>query len=151
MFRHLSKLTRFLQPANFAQSSFVIQNNLRNFSLLSSNIINRDVTSTKNMLQTPLLQPASLTLTPERGFKQMGKLKKRCKDCFFVMRHERLYVLCKTHPRHKQMQMKKKEKNTWILTDATQSPQRAWWTNSVWIQWNSFCEIKKKQQFSLIK
>lgn len=126
MFKHLSKLARFLQPANFTQSSSIIQNNLRSFSLLSSSFINRDVTSANSHLPTPLLQPSSLTITSERGFKQMGKLKRRCKDCFFVMRHERLYVLCKTHPRHKQMQMKKKEKNTWILTDATQSPQRAW-------------------------
>ncbi|XP_062550628.1 uncharacterized protein LOC134215457 [Armigeres subalbatus] len=60
------------------------------------------------------------------GFKVKGHLKRRCKDCFFVVRHQRLYVLCKTHPRHKQMSMKKHERNTWILTDATQSPKRAW-------------------------
>lgn len=122
MFRHLSKLTRFLQPASIA----VLQNNLRNFSAIS-NIINRSLAPiSDSQLTRPLLQPSSLALNFDRGFKQMGRLKRRCKDCYFVMRQERLYVICKTHPRHKQMQMKKKEKNTWILTDATQSPIRAW-------------------------
>ncbi|XP_050075856.1 uncharacterized protein LOC126563268 [Anopheles maculipalpis] len=60
------------------------------------------------------------------GFKVKGRLKRRCKDCYFVMRQERLYVICKTHPRHKQMSMKKHDRNTWILTDATQGKVRAW-------------------------
>uniref|UniRef100_A0A182P6C0 Ribosomal protein n=1 Tax=Anopheles epiroticus TaxID=199890 RepID=A0A182P6C0_9DIPT len=60
------------------------------------------------------------------GFKVKGRLKRRCKDCYFVMRQERLYVICKTHPRHKQMSMKKHDHNTWILTDATQGKVRAW-------------------------
>ncbi|XP_053665587.1 uncharacterized protein LOC128714732 [Anopheles marshallii] len=75
-----------------------------------------------NLLQTrlvPLLNFAS-------GFKVKGRLKRRCKDCYFVMRQERLYVICKTHPRHKQMSMKKHDRNTWILTDATQGKIRAW-------------------------
>uniref|UniRef100_A0A1L8E122 Ribosomal protein n=1 Tax=Nyssomyia neivai TaxID=330878 RepID=A0A1L8E122_9DIPT len=60
------------------------------------------------------------------GFKVKGKLKRRCKDCYFVWRQQRLYVICKTHPRHKQMAMKKKEHNTWILTNASQSKVREW-------------------------
>lgn len=126
MFRHLSKLSRFLQPASFAQSN-IFQSNLRNFSLLTSNILQRCVfPSISNQLTTSFLQPTSVTVNSERGMKQMGKLKRRCKDCYFVVRQERLYVMCKTHGRHKQMAMKKKPKNTWILTDATQSKQRAW-------------------------
>uniref|UniRef100_A0A182NWS0 Ribosomal protein n=1 Tax=Anopheles dirus TaxID=7168 RepID=A0A182NWS0_9DIPT len=77
--------------------------------------------------QTSLLQsPAVPLLSLVSGFKVKGRLKRRCKDCYFVMRQERLYVICKTHPRHKQMSMKKHERNTWILTDATQSKVRAW-------------------------
>ncbi|KXJ73834.1 hypothetical protein RP20_CCG014896 [Aedes albopictus] len=76
-----------------------------------------------NQLLTPALGPM---VNPACGFKVKGHLKRRCKDCFFVVRHQRLYVICKTHPRHKQMSMKKREKNTWILTDATQGPVRAW-------------------------
>jgi large subunit ribosomal protein L36 len=63
-------------------------------------------------------------LTQTCGFKVKGRLRRRCKDCYFVMKDERLLVLCKTHPRHKQMAMQKKPKNTWILTHATQSKVR---------------------------
>ncbi|EAA11645.5 AGAP005927-PA [Anopheles gambiae str. PEST] len=80
-----------------------------------------------------LVNPGQLLLTPlppllnlVSGFKVKGRLKRRCKDCYFVMRQERLYVICKTHPRHKQMSMKKHDHNTWILTDATQGKARAW-------------------------
>ncbi|EAT38520.1 AAEL009613-PA [Aedes aegypti] len=76
-----------------------------------------------NQLLVPTVSPM---LNPACGFKVKGHLKRRCKDCFFVVRHQRLYVICKTHPRHKQMSMKKRERNTWILTDATQGPARAW-------------------------
>ncbi|XP_006012634.1 large ribosomal subunit protein bL36m [Latimeria chalumnae] len=38
------------------------------------------------------------------GLKTKSALKRRCKDCFFVRRRGRLYVYCKTHPRHKQRQ-----------------------------------------------
>nr|CAD7456867.1 unnamed protein product [Timema tahoe] len=82
------------------------------------------LTQTKNItlvsLFKPLLNSFVPMFIPVCGFKVKGKLKRRCKDCYFVMRQERLYVICKTHPRHKQMAMKKKEKNTWILTHATQ-------------------------------
>ncbi|XP_055610505.1 39S ribosomal protein L36, mitochondrial [Uranotaenia lowii] len=89
--------------------------------------------SNQLQLQTPtngaraLLRPlTNPMLSLACGFKVKGRLKRRCKDCYFVMRKERLYVICKTHPRHKQMSMKKHDRNTWILTDATQSPVRAW-------------------------
>uniref|UniRef100_A0A672IFB1 Ribosomal protein n=1 Tax=Salarias fasciatus TaxID=181472 RepID=A0A672IFB1_SALFA len=36
--------------------------------------------------------------------KTKSALKRRCKDCFFVRRRGRLFVFCKTHPRHKQRQ-----------------------------------------------
>jgi large subunit ribosomal protein L36 len=133
MWRQLKSLTRILQPAIFAQQKSInsINNSLRSFSVFSSNMIERNVTavpaaSNCSLLTTSLLQPSSVALNFDRGMKQMGRLKRRCKDCYFVMRQERLYVMCKTHGRHKQMQMKKKPKNTWILTDATQSKLRAW-------------------------
>lgn len=71
-------------------------------------------------------QPAPTLVVQSCGMKQKGKLTLRCDDCYFVMRKGRLYVMCKTKPRHKQMAMQKKEKNTWILTHATQSPNRPW-------------------------
>nr|CAD7195253.1 unnamed protein product [Timema douglasi] len=91
------------------------------------------LTQTKNLTSVSLFKPLLNSFVPMFipvcGFKVKGKLKRRCKDCYFVMRQERLYVICKTHPRHKQMAMKKKEKNTWILTHATQGPIRAWYSN----------------------
>lgn len=75
---------------------------------------------------TNLLNPLNVTLVPTCGFKIQGKLKRRCKDCYFVRREERLYVICKTHPRHKQMQVAKPEKMTWILSHATQGKFRSW-------------------------
>lgn len=75
---------------------------------------------------TNFLQPIKSILVPSSGFKVVGIVKKRCKDCYLVRREERLYVHCKSHPRHKQMSLAKKPKNTWILTHATQSKVRPW-------------------------
>lgn len=118
---------------------------LRNSRVLALGVLNNQLcnvrknfstlTSTKNYEQsfgifnwwnTSLLQPSMMTIAAQRGMKQVGNCKRRCKDCYYVVRQERLFVMCKTHPRHKQMSMKKRQKNTWILTDATQSIQRAW-------------------------
>lgn len=78
-----------------------------------------------------LLKSTTPMVSQSAGFKVKGRLKRRCKDCYFVMRQERMYVICKTHPRHKQMAIKKDEDKTWILTDATQGKKRAWWLNDV--------------------
>ena len=53
-----------------------------------------------------LLTPQIPILSQTCGFKVKGKLKRRCKDCYFVVRERRKYVICETHPRHKQMSMK---------------------------------------------
>lgn len=58
------------------------------------------------------------------GFKFKRVLKRRCKDCYYVVRENRLHVICKTHPRHKQLAITKPEKSTWILTHAMQSKVR---------------------------
>ncbi|XP_010212626.1 PREDICTED: 39S ribosomal protein L36, mitochondrial, partial [Tinamus guttatus] len=42
---------------------------------------------------------------PLAGLKTKTTLKKRCKDCFIVRRRGRLYVCCKTNPRHKQRKL----------------------------------------------
>ncbi|CAH2244392.1 jg25341 [Pararge aegeria aegeria] len=60
------------------------------------------------------------------GFKVKGRVKRRCKSCYFVNRQERLYVICPERPRHKQMAKKPKPLNTWILTHASQSKVRPW-------------------------
>ena len=71
-------------------------------------------------------QPTTPSLVQVCGMKQKVVLKRRCKDCNFVMRRGRLHVLCKAKPRHNQMMTQKKEKSTWILTHATQSIRRPW-------------------------
>uniref|UniRef100_G1K8R7 Ribosomal protein n=1 Tax=Anolis carolinensis TaxID=28377 RepID=G1K8R7_ANOCA len=74
----------------------------------------------RSKLVSPLLcaiKPQSMDLTPVftgcpalnfqpvAGMKTKGVLKRRCKDCFFVRRRGRMYVYCKTHPRHKQRKL----------------------------------------------
>ncbi|XP_013114269.1 large ribosomal subunit protein bL36m [Stomoxys calcitrans] len=71
-----------------------------------------------------LLTPISTVLHQVAGFKVKGRLKRRCKDCYFVIRQQRHYVICPTHRRHKQMSMKKRDYKSWILTHATQSRVR---------------------------
>lgn len=132
-------LTRMLghsivQNLNLAKSSTLPAtfSNIRNFSLLTSRTttaltsprigvpaVRTEGHSLLQAVPTPLLQLAN-------GFKVKGRLKRRCKDCYIVVRQERHYVMCKSHGRHKQMSMQKSEKNSWILTDATQSKVRAW-------------------------
>lgn len=60
------------------------------------------------------------------GMKTKGRLQLRCKDCYYLCKDERWYVMCKTHPRHKQVQIKKREYKTWIITWASQSKRRGW-------------------------
>lgn len=43
-------------------------------------------------------------IQPSAGMKTKSSLRRRCKDCFFVTRRGRLFVFCKTNPRHKQRQ-----------------------------------------------
>ncbi|XP_042292650.1 39S ribosomal protein L36, mitochondrial isoform X1 [Thunnus maccoyii] len=43
-------------------------------------------------------------IQPSAGMKTKSALKRRCKDCFFVRRRGRMFVYCKTNPRHKQRQ-----------------------------------------------
>lgn len=80
--------------------------------------------SCNGMLCNPCSLPTPSTVQPSCGFKMKRVLKRRCKDCYFVVREDRLHIICKTHPRHKQMAIKSKEKDTWILTHAMQSPVR---------------------------
>lgn len=72
------------------------------------------------------LQPILPICNPVYGLKTKGRLQLRCKDCYFVCRQERWYVMCKTHPRHKQVKVKKRDYKSWILTWASQSPIRGW-------------------------
>lgn len=74
-----------------------------------------------NFLQ-PMLQQQSLV--PAAGFHHVGKPKKRCASCYFVVKDETLMVLCDAKPRHKQIQRKPPPKMNWIMTSATQGGAR---------------------------
>lgn len=120
MFGVLTKIGRVLPSLTCRTRLLPILNNVQ--QALSYSILSATQSQPKNAL----LKTVPPLLSQVCGLKMKGRLRRRCKDCYFVWRQERLYVMCKTHPRHKQMSMKKREYNTWILTTATQGPIRGW-------------------------
>lgn len=76
-----------------------------------------------SVIRTPV---NGLSLIPSRGFKVFGKVRKRCKDCYIVTRDQRVYNLCKTHQKHKQMSIRHTDKRYYILTGVQQKKQREW-------------------------
>uniref|UniRef100_A0A8C4VHX5 Ribosomal protein n=1 Tax=Gopherus evgoodei TaxID=1825980 RepID=A0A8C4VHX5_9SAUR len=59
----------------------------------------------RGLVGQPLLANSQLPVGQTvMGMKTKGVIKRRCKDCFIVRRRGRLFVYCKTHPRHKQRQ-----------------------------------------------
>lgn len=111
---------------SFIRSIFNVGRNItsqiltkRAFHLLQKPTLN--VSSMENALK-----PVRVSIVPSCGLKVRGMLHRRCKDCYFVRREEIWYVMCKTHPRHKQVQMKAHERKSWILSHATQGKIRPW-------------------------
>lgn len=60
------------------------------------------------------------------GMKARMSVRRRCRDCYLVVRGAVLYNMCPTHPRHKQMKKHPKLGHIWILSHATQSKIRPW-------------------------
>lgn len=79
-----------------------------------------------NTLMPSFLSPQLPILSQVSGFKVKLKLKRRCKDCYIVVRNQRGYNICPTHPRHNQMSLVKRPKYTWIISHASQSKYRPW-------------------------
>ncbi|XP_055912201.1 39S ribosomal protein L36, mitochondrial [Eupeodes corollae] len=105
----------------------------RNFHIMTKPNLQPQISALPSSVMQPqltgsyiqrFLAPINTIISQVAGFKVKGRLKRRCKDCYFVIRDRRHYVICPTHPRHKQMSMKKRDYKTWILTDATQSKVR---------------------------
>lgn len=109
---------------NNMQQLFMFQSAVSSVTRSYSSLLLRNHQSVSKPIN--LLVPVIPLLVPNCGFKVVGKVKKRCKDCYMVVRDQRLYNICKTKPRHKQMAMKKDEDKTWILSHATQGPKRPW-------------------------
>ncbi|CAG5096105.1 Similar to mth2: G-protein coupled receptor Mth2 (Drosophila simulans) [Cotesia congregata] len=82
--------------------------------------------SGSNVCKNYLLQSVQPILNHTCGLKHKAILKRRCKDCFIYAIEGRWFVGCKTFGRHKQAQIVKKEKNTWMLTSVCQSKKRPW-------------------------
>ncbi|NXN96379.1 RM36 protein, partial [Rhinopomastus cyanomelas] len=59
----------------------------------------------RGLLAVPPPPAWSLLPAGVAGLKSKTLLRKRCKDCFFVRRRGRLYIYCKTNPRHKQRKL----------------------------------------------
>lgn len=47
------------------------------------------------------------TIVPAAGFKYQVSIKPRCEDCYSTRINNRRAILCRTHPRHKQIQQGK--------------------------------------------
>lgn len=108
-------LLRHIPKTTFLNTSFTFNGFYKCFSSLQN-----------NFMKTKLLPTTTTFINPVCNFKVKGRLRRRCKYCYFVLRQERLYVICPKFPRHKQMAMTPKPHNTWILTHASQSPIRPW-------------------------
>jgi len=59
------------------------------------------------------------SLVPVRTFRDKAVLKLRCNDCYFKKIDYRWWVLCASHPRHKQREQVDDEKRKWIVTHET--------------------------------
>ncbi|KAH0548433.1 hypothetical protein KQX54_001437 [Cotesia glomerata] len=80
-----------------------------------------------NFCKNYLLQSVQPILNHACGLKHKAILKRRCKDCYIYAIEGRWFVGCKTFGRHKQAQIVKNERNTWMLTSVSQSKKRPWW------------------------
>uniref|UniRef100_A0A6V7M860 Large ribosomal subunit protein bL36m n=1 Tax=Bracon brevicornis TaxID=1563983 RepID=A0A6V7M860_9HYME len=92
-------------------------------------LTNNSTTCLTNSIMNSLpsfLRPTQPLVNPACGLKYKVRLKLRCKACYFAWFKGKLYVRCKEHPRHKQAQISKPERKTWILTSVSQTRKRPW-------------------------
>lgn len=73
-----------------------------------------------------LLQPFVPMYNITCGLKMKTVLHRRCLKCRVIWKEDRKYIICKAHPRHNQVERKKKPYNTWMLTFASQKRERDW-------------------------
>lgn len=123
LFRTTYQTVGFIAPKVSSVESFTryINNNIyhtcnKQYSNLSS----------MNKITSKLLQPLLPIYNFTCGLKTKTILHRRCRHCLLMWKNDRKYIMCKAKPRHNQVERVKKEKNTWILTHATQSKIREW-------------------------
>lgn len=89
------------------------------------NPIGESITSSSSSI-TILTSTMIPQLTQYCGLKIVGKVHRRCRDCRMMVINGVVFNHCKTHPRHKQRQRLKPEKNTWTLTAVQVTKRRPW-------------------------
>uniref|UniRef100_A0A8C6S230 Ribosomal protein n=1 Tax=Neogobius melanostomus TaxID=47308 RepID=A0A8C6S230_9GOBI len=105
--KHMASLTRHINrfSMRFTSSAATSHSCLRILSAAPSALLWTTGIHTTQPHPSLLGQCQALScIQPTAGMKTKSALKRRCKDCFFVRRRGRLFVFCKTHPRHKQRQ-----------------------------------------------
>lgn len=87
----------------------------------------------RNMLKTMSLEKSEFFLSPNVysviHFKNLmikDKVKKLCRDCYFLWKNERVYVYCKSHPSHNQATKVPRDKDRFIITHETRNCRRPW-------------------------
>lgn len=80
----------------------------------------------KSKISSILLQPLLPIYNIVCGLKMKTVLRRRCKYCVLMWRNDRAYIKCREKPRHNQVERKKKEYKTWIVTYGTQTKVREW-------------------------
>uniref|UniRef100_A0A8C4SJ29 Ribosomal protein n=1 Tax=Erpetoichthys calabaricus TaxID=27687 RepID=A0A8C4SJ29_ERPCA len=106
---HLSLLTRQLSHLNRSSASCTLCPSLLYRCLTSVTTFQRGTLPSAYAMCRPADVPFyGVYPLPHAqqlaGMKTKSALKKRCRDCFFVKRRGRLFVFCKSNPRHKQRQ-----------------------------------------------
>lgn len=125
LFRSTCQTIGFIAPKLSSVESFtrIINNNIHHtYNKQYSNFSSMHVNKITSKLLQPLLPIYNVTC----GLKTKTLLHRRCKHCLLMWKNDRKYIICKAKPRHNQMERVKREKNTWILTHATQSKIREW-------------------------
>ncbi len=88
---------------------------------LTTNYMNKTILLTNRRVDLREPSIGSPFLIQSRGFKDKEVLKIRCKDCYFKYVDNRWWVLCDSHPRHKQRQKVDDIKRQWIVTHITRT------------------------------
>ncbi|KAL1462565.1 hypothetical protein WDU94_014393 [Cyamophila willieti] len=122
-------MNRILKPVSLI-------NNLlhRTFSTLYRPIIGKanlvqEITKPPTQSQcesSSLLKPSLSSIILVNTWKYKVWVKKRCKGCYFVYRDGILHNQCHLKPKHKQIIVHPKPKNTWICSGVSTDSPRPW-------------------------
>eukprot|EP00066_Takifugu_rubripes_P018056 XP_011607322.1 PREDICTED: 39S ribosomal protein L36, mitochondrial [Takifugu rubripes] len=109
--RHLAQMSKFNLTSSPTVHAFRCLYSLTTAPRALVSSVKRSSIQSCSCSPTPESAPSLLgqcqhvpCIQPSAGMKTKSALKRRCKDCFFVVRRGRLFVYCKTNPRHKQRQ-----------------------------------------------